>query len=168
LGYRGIETNVTEKDSPEKRIFVLANETLLVSNDKALIRQLLKKEQPGKLVESADYAKVHAALSTLTDPNKIGIREFGRLDLLLKPSYEQFRRGEYEFLRWFQDRSNEQENEVFGNRPVKPAKKRKPVFDGSKLPKDYDTMIGDFLGMFGWALETEDDGWMITGFLLKK
>jgi len=155
------ENEIGENETkPEKRFFVTANGFLLVSNNKEQIRLLLKKGEKGTLVEADDYIQLHAALGKLTDSRKIGIRSFGRMDLCLKPSYELIRRGEFEWLPWL-DRREELED-------GKPKPKRVARFDGSSLPKNFEKVVAPYLGLFGWVLENELDGWVITGCVLKK
>ena len=134
---------------------------LLISNNKQLIKRLLEKK--GKLIEAEDYIQVHAALGKLTDAKQVSIRHFGRLDLSLRYHYELFRKGEFEWFKWVERKLDMEEADA-------PMPKRKWVqrFDGSKLPKNFDKVVSPFLGTFGWVLETEDDGWMITGCVLKK
>jgi len=45
---------------------------------------------------------------------------------------------------------------------------RKQKLDGSKLPGDFDKSIAPYFGPMGWVLETESDGWGMSGLLLKK
>ena len=145
----------------KKRFYVLANDYLLVSPTKGVIKRILEKAQQGRLVESEDYIQVHASLGKLTDSKKIGIRQFGRLDGMLETSYELFRKGEFAWRGWFAP------NDVVdaqGN----PKPKRKQRFDGSLLPKDFENKIAPHLGPTGWVLENDNDGFLITGCVLKK
>ena len=40
--------------------------------------------------------------------------------------------------------------------------------DGSKLPQDFENVIAPHLGISGWSLETESDGWFFVGVILPK
>ena len=45
---------------------------------------------------------------------------------------------------------------------------RKQKLNGAKLPKDFKKSIAPFFGPMGWVMETEPDGWRISGCVLKK
>ena len=138
--------------------YVLADSQLLVSNNKELLKRLLRKKN-GNLAEAEDYIQVHAALGKLTEANKINIRHFGRLDLSLQSHYDLFRKGQLEWFNWIAS-----DLTADGT----PWDTRVQRFDGSKLPKNFEKAIAPYLGTFGWVLETEEDGWLITGCVLKK
>ena len=142
----------------DSRYFIFADSHMLVSKNKDLIKRLLEKKK-ANLAEAEDYMQIHAALNNLTDANKVNIRYFGRLDLSLRSNYDLFRDGEFEWLNWIarEPEANGTPNDSWVQR-----------FDGSKLPKNFATAIGPYLGAFGWVLQTEDDGWLITGCVLKK
>ena len=40
--------------------------------------------------------------------------------------------------------------------------------DGSKLPQDFENIVAPHLGISGWSLETEADGWFFVGVILPK
>ena len=153
-----LDYDFEEEASIESTFYVFADSQLLVSNNKELIKRLLEKKN-GNLVEAEDYIQVHAALGKLTDVNKVNIRHFGRLDLSLRSHYDLFRNGKLEWFKWIA-----REAKADGTLR-EPWVQR---FDGSKLPKDFEKAIAPYLGTFGWVLETEDDGWLITGCVLKK
>lgn len=105
------------------------------------------------------------------DDDKIDIRYFGRLDLCLRDHYHQFRAGEFEWLDWIIKRNEDQDLkddlifDIDAGVLKNPHKRR---FDGSKLPEDFEKSVAGFLGPYGWVLETQEDGWAITGCLLSK
>ena len=45
---------------------------------------------------------------------------------------------------------------------------RKQKLDGSKLPENYEVSIAPYFGPMGWVMETHEDGWRITGCIIKK
>ena len=168
-----------EEDQPrlqlfEKRYFVIANNWLLVTNNKAYVRKLLA---PGNnnLDKAADYQQVNEALAKLTDPQKICWRHFGRLDRSLRINYEMLRKGEManaqnvlaRVLNWLAA-SRAREKALAEGRDVDPDLIRKQQLDGAKLPADFDKALAPFLGPLGSVMEVEDDGWRITGCFLKK
>ena len=148
-----------EEEAPiESTFYVFADSQLLISNNKELLKRLLEKKR-GNLVEAEDYIQVHAALGKLTDAKKVNIRHFGRLGPSLRSHYDLFRNGKFEWFKWIAS-----ETKADGT----PRDNWVQRFDGSKLPKDFETAIAPYLGTFGWVLETEDDGCLITGCVLKK
>ena len=147
-----------EEVPTEPTFYVMVDSHLLVSNNKELIKRLLEKKE-GNLAQAEDYIQIHAALGKLTDANKVSIRHFGRLGPSLRYDYDLFRNGKFEWFKWIAT-----EPEADGT----PSDNLVQRFDGSKLPKDFEKAIAPYLGIFGWVLETEDDGWLITGCVLKK
>ena len=45
---------------------------------------------------------------------------------------------------------------------------RQQKLDGSKLPGDYEKSIAPYFGPMGWVMETDKNGWRITGCVTKK
>ena len=164
----------TELDPVEPKFYVIVNDVLLASDSKDQLRELIKNKN-GKLTESHDYLKVHASLGQWAADSDVNIRHFGRLDSSLRSHYQKFREGRFEWFDWIardeQDRPSEELAIVDIDDPV-PAKqrdrRRQRWFDGSKLPANFDKLVAPFLGSFGWILEAEDDGWLITGCVLDK
>ena len=155
------------EDNPvelEPKYFVMVDKVLLVSNNKTTLKRILDKKH-GRLVESKDYVRVQTTLDRMTDESKVAIRHFGRLDLSLRSYYEPFRTGE---LRWFEWIPRETEPSKIDLDAPEQKPKRKQRFDGSSLPKNFDKSVAPFLGLFGWVLESREDGWMITGGVLEK
>lgn len=151
-------------DDIGRKYYLMVDNVLLVSNSKKDLQDLLAKNV-GKLVESQDYLNVHAALAKLTMNNEVRIRHFGRLDLSLRYHFDSFRAGKFELFEWI-DRDRNGKDPESENDTSKPKPKRKR-FDGSNLPANFDKDVAPFLGLFGWVLESEEDGWTITGCILK-
>jgi hypothetical protein len=45
---------------------------------------------------------------------------------------------------------------------------REQQIDGSDLPADFDKHVAPYFGPMGWVMETVDDGWLVSGVVLKK
>ena len=162
----------------EERFFTVVKDHLLVANNKDYLKQLIQKlsaEEDSKLVESPDYVQVNKALAKITNPENVGWRQFSRIDRVLETNYEMLRRGEMAKSQTVLARIV---NQVFQNKAeeeaakegkdVDPEKVRQQKLDGSKLPADYAKSIAPYFGPMGWVMETEKDGWRITGCVLKK
>ena len=96
----------------------------------------------------------------------------GRVDRSLEANYELLRRGDMGKSQTVLARVI---NEIFSKETEEAAGKekdsevvRKQKLDGTKLPANYRKSVAPYLGPMGWALEVEDDGWRITGCVLKK
>lgn len=158
----------------EERYFVVSKGHLLVANNKNYLKRILSQKE-SKLAKSEDYIEVQAALAKLTDPGKISWRQFGRTDKSLETNYELLRRGE---MGKSQTILGKIVNQIFKKQAAEEAAKagkkadgdivREQKLDGSKLPADFDKSIAPFFGPMGWFLETETDGWRISGAVLKK
>jgi hypothetical protein len=171
-----------DDDEPEKpsfqlfakRYFVVHNGNLLVANDKDYLRKLLSKKR-SRLAESHDYIQIKEAIGRLTNEKNVCWRQFGRMDRTLEANYEMLRRGEMGNSQTVLARVI---NQVFAKKAAEKAaaqgKKvdgdlvRKQKLDGSKLPADYAESIAPYFGPMGWVMETDDDGWRITGCVIKK
>lgn len=168
-----------EPEQPEfqlfaKRYFAVHKGNLLVANNKDYIRQLLFKKNES-LAEAKDYIQIKESIGELTDSSKICWRQFGRIDRALETNYEMLRRGEMAESQTMLARVI---NQIFAkqaaNRAAAEGKAldenmvRKQKLDGSKLPADYQKNIAPYFGPMGWVVEKGDDGWRITGCIVKK
>jgi hypothetical protein len=97
----------------------------------------------------------------LTNEKNISFRQFARLDKAYWASFELLRNGDlvWSDLNWLLS--------VYDRDP-KTQQPNKMQFDGSTLPANYLEQIAPFLGPSGWVMETEQDGWRVTGCVLKK
>jgi hypothetical protein len=97
----------------------------------------------------------------------VSFRQFGRVDRALETNYEMLRSGKMGNSRTVMakilNKAFQQEFETEAEK-----KDREQKLDGSKLPKNYAESIAPYLGPTGWVMETEKDGWRVTGCLLKK
>ncbi len=152
----------------DKRYFVVAKGYLLVANEKNFLKKLLMSKPKIKLNETEDYIQIHDALEELTNQEKVSFRQFGRIDRALETNYEMIRRGK---MGQSQTVLAKVLNKIFeddDDKNVDAKKEREQKLDGSKLPEDYAETVAPYLGPTGWVMETENDGWRITGCLLKK
>ena len=152
----------------DKKYFAVEHGHLLVANHKDYMKKILANKQKKKLVEMSDYQRVDAALLKLVENKIFSARQFGRLDKALEANYQLLRTGKME-----------QSTTVLGkviNQILKPkdsdaadAKKEQVKrLDGKDLPADYAKAIAPYLGIMGWAIEVEEEGWRISGCILKR
>ena len=157
-----------------KRYFVVHGGNLLVANNKNYLRKLLAQKK-SNLGEAHDYVQIKEAIDKLTKEENICWRQFGRMDRTLETNYEMLRRGEMGKSQTVLARVI---NQVFAKQAAEKAaaegKKvdeevvRTQKLDGSKLPADYAKSVAPYFGPMGWVVETEENGWRITGCLTKK
>ena len=140
---------------------------LLIANDKNYLKKLLVSKQKISLDETEDYQQVASSLSKLTNQDRVSFRQFGRIDRALETNYEMLRAGNMGKSRTVMAKIL---NKVFQQEFETEAEKkeRKQKLDGSKLPENYSESIAPYLGPAGWVMETEKEGWRVTGCLLKK
>ncbi len=173
---------VLEEEEPDKptfqlfakRYFVVHEGNLLVANDKDYLKKLLAQKS-SKLAESHDYIQIKEAIEKLTKEGDICWRQFGRMDRTLEANYEMLRRGEMGRSQTVLARVI---NQVFAKQAADKAaaegKKvaeelvRQQKLDGSKLPADYEKSIAPYFGPMGWVMESNEEGWRITGCITKK
>ena len=158
----------------QRRYFVVSGGYLLVSNDKDYLRKVINQTET-KLPEAADYRQVQEILDGLTDPSQIRWRHFGRLDLSLETNYEMLRRGEMAssqtvLARVINQVASQQRAEQarLEGKDADPEAVREQELDGSTLPEDFAKSIAPYLGPIGGVMESDSDGWRVTGCILKK
>lgn len=157
-----------------KKYFVVHGGNLLIANDKGYLRKLLSQKK-SKLASAPDYIEVKTAIEKLTDGSAVCWRQFGRMDLALEANYEMVRRGEMASSQTVLARVV---NQVFKKQAEEKAAAegkeldaeavRQQKLDGSKLPENYEVSIAPYFGPMGWVMETHEDGWRITGCIIKK
>ncbi len=162
----------------EERFFVVIKDHLLVANNKDYLKKLIQKlnaKKDSKLVESPDYVQINKALAKISNPKNVGWRQFGRIDRVLEANYEMLRRGEMAKSQTVLARvvnqvfkKKAEEAAAQEGKELDPEAVRKQKLDGSDLPADYAKSIAPYFGPIGWVMETEKDGWRITGCVLKK
>lgn len=141
---------------------------LLVCNDQDYLMEVVKLAEKGEeseLAKSDDYQHVQSVLDSLIDTERVSIRQFGRTDKIIEANYEMMRKGRMAESQTVLARVL---NEVFKDPDADPDAVRSQQIDGSTLPADFSKSVAPFFGPAGWAMETKDDGWRITGVVLKK
>ena len=113
-----------------------------------------------------DYSRVKEALAELSTPEKISLRHFGRVDNTVRANYEMLRQGKMAqsktaMARILNHVMTPEEN-------LEDQIPRDQKVDGSKLPEDFDKHVAPYLGPMGWVIETDTEGWRLTGIMLKK
>jgi hypothetical protein len=157
-----------------KKYFVVHAGNLLIANDKGYLRKLLSQKK-SKLASAPDYIEVKTAIDKLTDGSAVCWRQFGRMDLALEANYEMVRRGEMAssqtvlarvvnqlFKKQAEDKAAAEGKELDAEAV------RKQKLDGTKLPENYEVSIAPYFGPMGWVMETHENGWRITGCIVKK
>ena len=157
-----------------KKYFVVHGGNLLIANDKGYLRKLLSQKK-SKLASAPDYIEVKTAIDKLTDGSAVCWRQFGRMDLALEANYEMVRRGEMASSQTVLARvvnqvfkKQAEEKAAAEGKEVDADAVRKQKLDGSKLPENYEVSIAPYFGPMGWVMETHEDGWRITGCIIKK
>jgi hypothetical protein len=151
----------------EKLVFVVAKGWLFVCNDEEFLRSVVTNmdSQPGQeLVKAADYQRVATALDSLIPSDQPSMRQFGRLSVALRANYEMMRQGKMVESNTLLARVL---NRILTPEDAEGDTPREQVIDGSKMPEDFDTHVAKYLGPAGTVMQTLDDGWLITGVLLK-
>ena len=140
---------------------------LICNNDEYLVKILerAKDDDASQLISSDDFGHVNAVLDSLIDPNLVSVRQFGRIDKILEANYEMMRNGNMAQSQTVLARVL---NEIFKDPAADPDAVREQQIDGSTLPENYRESVAPFLGPSGYVMETKEDGWRITGVILKK
>ena len=149
----------------EKRVICVAHKHVFVSNNVDYMKKLLDKvvENRGELLKSAgDYQRVQAALNEI-DSRTPSIKHFGRIDRSVRVNYEMMRQGKMESSQTMLAQILEQivpkNDSGISNRPK---------VDIKKMPADFDNSVAKYLGLTGWKMISEEDGWSIVGCILPK
>ncbi len=157
-----------------KKYFVVHGGNLLIANNKGYLRKLLSQKK-SKLASAPDYIEVKTAIDKLTDGSDVCWRQFGRMDLALEANYEMVRRGEMASSQTVLARvvnqvfkKQAEEQAAAAGKELDDETLRKQKLDGSKLPENYEVSIAPYFGPMGWVMETHEDGWRITGCIIKK
>ena len=151
----------------DQRFLVVVGNDLLVSNNLEYLKRVIGniEQKPGEAFRSApDFIRVSAELNKLVDPNKVSLRQFGRIDRTFEANYEMFRQGKMRSSKTLLAKIIEmmrQEEEIDNDET--PQQK----IDASDLP-EFKTAVAPYLGPSGWVVETEEEGWRITGCILQK
>ncbi len=153
----------------EKRVFAVKGGFLFLSNNVEQIHSVLDTitDVPGnELAQASDYVRINKALQSLAGGEAPSFRHFGRMDQSLRTNYEMVRTGQMAsaktLLAQLLNRAYEADENYDEETP------RKQQIDGSKLPEDYEGQVAKYFGPTGTVVHTIDNGWVITGCLLRK
>ncbi len=165
-GLEGLGDDEEEEEEEADPLFARSALTvthgyLLISTHREMLKRFLKDVAPAdRLVASGDYLRVQEALNQLGGTEN-SFRRFSRTAEELRPTYELFQQG----------RMPESEGLLgkFLNRLLAPEEEgelRKQQIDARKLP-DFQ-VVRRYLGLAGMVVNTDKDGWFITGMMLPK
>ena len=132
---------------------------IIVASSADFIEDLLREQDAAKLDATDDYQRVEAALKAL-GANSTSMRMFSRLDKKNEPNYKLLQQGKMQ-----------QSDTIAGKlmkRLMGPAEDNNQIekLDVSKMP-DFEE-VAKYLGPSGTYVQTRDDGWFISGAVLKK
>ena len=147
----------------KKRYIASVEGYLLIANRREYLEKILELKQTTELQDCDDYREIAKALGKLSEKNRVSFQQFGRIDRAIKTNYEMLRKGKMgsskTVLARVLNRMMMSETD---------AENRKQQIDGSKLPADFDKHVAPYFGPMGWVMETAENGWLITGIVLKK
>ena len=145
---------------PNAAVAVARGQLFVSSHVDFLEKVLGGNQEGGRLADNADYKRVNEELTKL-GANEVCIRNFTRADEQLRITYELFKAGKL-------PESETVLAQIIRSAQEEPADGtfRKPEFDGSKLP-EYD-VVRRYLGIGGTYVTTEENGWVVVGFLFRK
>ena len=145
---------------PNAAVAVVRGHLFVASHVDFLEKVLDGVDERDRLTNDDDYKRVNAELKKL-GATEICIRNFSRADEQFRITYDLFKAGKLP------------ESETVLAQIIRSAQEeqtdgtiRKPELDGSKLP-DYQ-VARRYLGIGGTYAATEEDGWIVVGFLFRK
>jgi len=140
---------------PEQYVLV-ANGNLFFSNNLNFLKRVVTAAA-NPLTANADFQAISDKLDELA-PGTDSMRQFGRVDRSIKFIYELLRKNKVPRDNSLLARMLKEMQEGEVTRKI----------DGSKLPQDFENVVAPHLGISGWSLETEADGWFFVGVILAK
>jgi len=137
---------------------------LMMASDIDFLRELLAGfGQREMLISSDGYKQVAAVMDGVAPGPRCGW-SFARTDEAFRPTYELIRQGKMPESESLLGKSL---NEMLTTEVEKEeGTLRRQQIDGSQLPSF--EMVRRYLGLAGRALQSQDDGWMLSGVLLDK
>jgi hypothetical protein len=169
-GQSEVDEEEIKKPKPlfEKRVFAVTHGVLLISNNldqmKSVIDQFAKSS--GELLADADdYRRVTEALTELAGETPPSFRHFGRMDQAIRANYEMMRTGK---MAQSKTMLAQILNRAYTDEKATTDVDRVQKIDGSKMPEDFEGKVAPYFGPTGLVIQTVDDGWLITGCVLKK
>jgi hypothetical protein len=154
------EEEEEEKVLPNSAIAVAHGHLIVASHVDFVVRAL--DGSPDKLDATKDFERVGKALDDL-GAGKQALRHFVRTDKAYHTTYELLRNNKMPEGETLLARTL---NRLLADEDADEGALRKQEIDGSKMP-EYSEMR-KYFGPAGFYGTTEEDGWMITGCLLKK
>jgi hypothetical protein len=141
----------------------VANGYLLLGSDINFIHEVLDAQAKGEtLANSPDYKQVEATLSELAPGPRSGWT-FSRCSEALRPTYELIRQGKMPEAKTSLGRLL---NELLTTKvEEEEGILRKQRVDGTKLPNFAE--VEKLFGSAGHVIRSDDDGWLLTGALMK-
>lgn len=164
----GIEEPVAKVEEEEEEEAKLPNSAVAVAHGHLIIAShvdFIVRAMDGSadhLSAAKDFQRVEKALDDL-GAGKQALRHFVRTDKAYHTTYELVRQNKMPEGETMLARAL---NRMLSDADAEDGEVRKQEIDGSKMPT-YDK-VRDYFGPAGFFGTTEDDGWMITGCLLKK
>ena len=150
------ESAETEAPLFPDQFVVVAAGNIFFSNNVDFLKKIAGGES-NSLTQARDFNIISEKLDQLS-PAPDSIRQFGRVDRSIKFIYELLRKNKVPRDNSVLARMLKEMQEGGVTRKV----------DGSKLPQDFENVIAPHLGISGWSLETESDGWFFVGVILPK
>ena len=148
-----------EKDVLAKRAYTVFQGHLVIGSHVEFIQELIKgASQPAPLADTADYKRVAKELTRL-GAGEDCFRYFARTEQVARNNYDLFRKGTLPLAETMLAKTL---NNLLGQEGVV----RKSQLDGAKLP-DFDK-VQKYLGLTGYYVHTETNGWLLVGAVLKK
>jgi hypothetical protein len=152
----------------EKRVFAVKSGFLLIGNNLDQVKTAIQQmpEAPGEeLAAATDYVRISEALASLSGEGAPSFRHFGRLDKALQTNYEMMRSG-----RMPQSKTILAQllNRAYTAEDAPEDFVREQQVDGSRMPEDYEGQVAPYLGPAGLVVHSLDDGWLVTGVVLRK
>ena len=145
---------------PNAAVTVAHGHLMIASHYDFMTKVLGQTDKRQTLSHSVDYKMVEATFDKLA-PDKVAGRLFTRTDQEYRATYELIRQGKMP-----------QAESMFGRilnsllSEGEPGKPRQQMIDGKKMPEF--EVVRRHLGPGGTFAVSEDDGWFLKGFLLKK
>ncbi len=146
-----------------KRHITVHHGHLIVANNMEFLIELVDQINP-TLSVAPDYVQVQAELDTMATSERVFWRQFGRYDRILETNYEMMRQGKMATAETALARIL---NEAFKTED-ETLQERIQQIDASKLPADYENLVAPYFGPSGTVGEVLDDGWLLSGVVLKK
>lgn len=145
---------------PNSAVTVAYDHLIIATHVDAIVEILKPLAAKNRLADAADYQQVQAMMRRLS-PNTGSFQIFSRTDEALCVTYELFRQGKMPEAESFFGRLLNRVFEDDGSTEV-----RKAEFRGDKLP-DFQ-VVRRYLGPAGVTVQSEADGWSVSGALLAK